>query len=148
MRAMRYDVVNPAEYISQIHHLLKANWEETGFDFPFNPDIEAYNALYVRGMVFAVAAFDGDEIVGYCTISVTPHLHNPEIIVAASDALFVDVRHRRSTVAYRILKMAENEAMTRGAVRMAWHCRSGTGFAAVLTRHGYESVDEVVVRGM
>ena len=149
MRAMySLTVVNPAEYIPHIGDLLARNWGETGFDFPFNPNIEAYQALYEAGMIFAIAAINTVGVAGYCTVSITPHLHNPEIIVAANDALFVDKPHRRGTLGARIIVAAEKEAKARGAGRFIWHCRAGTGLAKTLCKHGYDEVDNIVMKEM
>lgn len=142
----RIAIVNPAEWIPQIGDLLAANWAETGFDFPFAPDVAAYQRLYDAGLVFAVAALDGDSVVGYCTVVITPHPHNPTHIVAANDALFVAPAYRNGLTAGRLLKTVEAEAKRRGAARMLWHCRAGTDLADMLVRHGYAPIDIVVMK--
>lgn len=142
----RIAIVNPAEWIPRIGDLLAANWHETGFDFPFAPDAGAYQRLFDAGMCFAVAALDGDAVIGYCTVVVTPHAHNPAVIVAANDALFVAPEYRKGLTAGRLLKTVEAEAKRRGAARMLWHCRAGTDLAEMLMRHGYAPVDIVVMK--
>lgn len=144
--ALHIRIVDPSEYMAQARELIAANWAETGFDFPFAPDEAAYAQLARMGMMFAVAAFDGDAIIGYCTVMVSPHMHNPAVVVAANDALFVAPAYRGGTAAARIIRAAEAEAAQRGAGRFLWHCRAGTTLAQVLTRHGYEPVDNVVMR--
>ena len=47
-------ILNPAEWIPRIRPLLDANWDETGFDFPFNPDAAMYQRLFEAGIAFAV----------------------------------------------------------------------------------------------
>lgn len=42
-------ILNPAEWIPRIRPLLDANWDETGFDFPFNPDAAMYQRLFEAG---------------------------------------------------------------------------------------------------
>lgn len=141
-------IVNPAEWIPRIRELLAANWVETGFDFPFAPDIAMYQRMFEAGVVFAVAAFKGTEVVGYCTVCVVPHVHNPSIIVASNDALFVAPSHRKGTAAARLMRAAETEAARRGATRFTWHCRAGTPLAEMLAQHGYTPVDTVVMKGL
>lgn len=143
---LQIQIVDPSEHMAQARELIAANWAETGFDFPFAPNEQAYAHLAQAGLLFAVAAFKQEEIIGYCTVMVSPHMHNPEVIVAANDALFVAPEYRKGTVTARIIRAAENEAARRGAGRFLWHCRAGTNFAQVLTRHGYEPVDNVVMR--
>ncbi|MFJ1253413.1 GNAT family N-acetyltransferase [Cupriavidus sp. CuC1] len=142
----RIAIVNPAEWIPRIGDLLAANWAETGFDFPFAPDVEGYGRAFDAGLVFAVAALDGESVVGYCTVVVTPHPHNPAVLIAGNDALFVDPAYRNGLTTGRLLKAVEAEAKARGAVRMLWHCRAGTPLADMLTRHGYAPVDIVVMK--
>ena len=141
-------ILNPAEWIPRVGELLAANWAETGFDFPFSPDVAMYQRLFEVGIVFAVGAFKADELVGYCTVCVIPHMHNPTIVVASNDALFVTPAHRNGSAAGRLILAAEAEAKRRGASRFTWHCRADTPLAAMLTKHGYEPVDNVVMKGL
>lgn len=64
---MELRLVNPADWIDAIRALLADNWAETGFDFELAPDVARYGALHDAGALFALAALDGDEVVGYCT---------------------------------------------------------------------------------
>jgi len=133
-----YSIENPAEIIPQIKELLAANWAETGFNFAFNPDIQTYQYLFDSGLMVALVARDGESIVGYCTILITPNIHNPEIITGVNDSLFVHPDYRKKTIPYRLIKQAEIEAKKRGAIEFQWHCRNGTPLGAVLEKHGYE----------
>lgn len=139
-------ILNPAECIPRISDLLAANWAETGFDFPFAPDVDMYQRMFDAGIVFAVLAFKNDEVVGYCTVCVVPHTHNPSIIVASNDALFVAPEHRNGITTGRLILAAEAEAKRRGAGRFTWHCRAGTPLANMLTRHGYSPADTIVIK--
>ena len=140
----RVKVVNPAEWIDKIRPLIQANWAETGFDFPFDPDVEAYGRLWDAGYAFAVAAFVGDEVVGYAVITVVPHPHNPAVIVAANDALFVAPAYRNGITSGRLILAAEAEAKRRGARKIVWHARAGTPLATMLQTDGYTPIDVCV----
>jgi len=140
----RVQVVNPAEWIDKIRPLTQANWAETGFDFPFAPDVEAYGRLWDAGYVFAVGAFVGDEVVGYAVITVVPHPHNPAVVVAANDALFVAPTYRNGITSGRLILAAEAEAKRRGARKIVWHTRAGTPLATMLQTHGYAPIDVCV----
>ena len=140
----RVQVVNPAELIDKNRPLIQSNWAETGFDFPFDPDVEAYGRLWDAGYAFAVAAFVGDEVVGYAVITVVPHPHNPAVIVAANDALFVAPAYRNGITSGRLILAAEAEAKRRGARKIIWHARAGTPLATMLQTHGYTPIDVCV----
>jgi len=137
---------NPAEVMPSIRPLLDLNWAETGFDFGFDPDISMYQTLFDLGKLFAVSAKVDGEIVGYCTVCVTPHPHNPAIVIAANDALFVHPDHRSGSIGARLIRFAETCAAAKGASRFLWHCRAGTKLAEVLESHGYAPVDTVVMK--
>lgn len=139
-------IVNPADVLLSVRDLVDANWQETGFDFDFNPDVETYRKLHDAGLMFAVAAFVDECIVGYCSVAVVGHPHNPSVKVASNDALFVDPGYRNGLLSGRLINSAVREARRRGATRFTWHCRAGTDFADMLMRHGYKPVDIVVMK--
>lgn len=143
---MEYRIVNPAGWIARAEPLMRANWAETGFDFDFAPDVDAYQRMHDAGLMFAIAALDGEDLIGYCTAVVGAHLFNPAVLVASHDALFVARKWRGGTVAARLIAAAEAEAKRRGASRFCWHTRAGTGMAAMLERRGYRPADVVVFK--
>lgn len=142
---VRIELAEPINHWSDITELMRANWDETGFDWEFNPSQEMYQSAVNAGMMFSLAAFDEDKIVGYCTMAIVPHMHNPAVVYAANDALYVSKKYRGITGA-RLIKAAEVEAKRRGARYVSWHTRAGTPLAAVLERRGYIPADVVVTR--
>ena len=141
-----YRVVNPAEWIGRAMPLLQAHWAELSMGFELDPDAQTYQKLHEAGLMFAVAAVDADELVGYASVSVSPHPHNRQVVFAISDALFVVPERRGSLVPARLMKSAEAEARARGAVRFMWACRAGTPLAAMLERHGYAPAEQYVMK--
>ena len=142
---IKLEIVQPGQWISAIRELMASNWEETGFDFPFNPSAEMYQAVVDAGLMFVIGAFDGEQVVGYCTMTVAPTMHNPSVILAANDALFVLPKYRGITGG-RMIRMAEREAKARGACRVLWHTRSGTKLHESMARHGYRPADIVMMK--
>ncbi len=137
---IEYRLVNPSEWMPSIRALLDANWGETGFGFALNPSYDMYQHLVDSGVMFVVGAIEDGEMVGYCTMIVSRCLHNPDIIMSASDALFVR-KEKRGVIAGRLMRAAEREAIGRGAAHVVWRARHGTSFADVLARHGYTPAD-------
>lgn len=138
-------LINILDHAESCLDLMKRNWAETGFDFEFRPDFQRYATMQRAGVLFALAAFHGEDIVGYCTVAVTPHPYNPTVTMAASDALFVAPEHR-VTLPARLIRSVEQAALDAGASRMLWHCRAGTTLASIFEKRGYEPVDQVVMR--
>jgi GNAT superfamily N-acetyltransferase len=142
---IRFELVNRTDHMDSIRELMEANWAETGFDFPFNPSARMYQAAVDAGVMFVIMAFDGDSIVGYCSMLVHPHLHNPAMIMASNDALYVDPAYRGITGA-RLIRNAEQEAARRGATRVMWHTRAGTKLHSAMARRGYKPADIVMMK--
>jgi GNAT superfamily N-acetyltransferase len=139
-------IVDPVETYPQAAVLIEANWAETGFDFPLDLDLEMYRAMVDCGMMFAIAAFDGVELVGYCAVMVVRHPFNKTVVIASNNALFVKPEYRRGLLPGRLILSAEKEAKARGASRFSWQCRAGTPLAKMLEDHGYTPVDIAVMK--
>lgn len=143
---VRIELADVATHFDSATDLMRANWAETGFDFPFAPSREFYERMQASGAWFAFAAMRDQQMVGYVSAAVTPHPFNPAVVFCASEALFVDPPYRPASVGVRLIHAAEQEGKRRGAHWMAWHCRAGTTLAAVLEQRGYTPADEVVMR--
>ena len=135
--------VDVAEYLPRCMDLFAKNWAETGFDFELDPDVDRYISLQKAGYLIAVAALDGDDVIGYCTLVITPHPFNSSIVCATHDVLYVLPEYRGFTSA-RLIRFTEQLAKERGAVRMFWHTRAGTPLAGILQKRGYSPADIVV----
>ena len=140
--------VQITDYFDQALPLMRENWAETGFGFEFNPSRERYERLQASGLLFALGAFDGEELVGYSTAVVVEHLFNPARFTCSTDALFVRKSHRNGTLPGRLILETERIARERGAHSIAWHTRAGTKFSQALLLHGYELADVVVTKDL
>lgn len=138
---VEYVTVNLMDWWDRAMPLFRAHWAEAGFGFDFDPNRDAYGRLCDSGLLFTVLALEGGEMLGYCTAVVSPHLHNPTIVCASHDALYVLPERRGGVVSARLMAAAEAEAKARGAVRFVWRARHGTGLAGALSRRGYEPLD-------
>ncbi|NBR30327.1 MAG: hypothetical protein EBT83_18265, partial [Betaproteobacteria bacterium] len=88
-RMVRIDLADPGVVIPAITKLMVDNWDETGFDFEFRPSVDMYRLAVEAGIMFVMVVAIDSEIIGYCSMAIHPHMHNPDVIVAANDALFV-----------------------------------------------------------
>jgi len=138
--------VNATDYLDQIKSLALENWQETGFEFELEPSRRIHELLELAGASIALAAFDGDEIVGYSTASIGPHLFNDSVIVATTNALFVKKSHRGGTIPGRLVIETERIAKQRGARFLFWQTRAGTGLANTLKKRGYIDSDVTVMK--
>ena len=143
---MRIERKNAAAALIEARDLVEANWKETGFDIPLNPDPALYDMAEQANSWFGLAAYDGDKMIGYSSAWLMRHPFNPSVIFASSEALYVKPGYRSGTAPARLIKATEQEAKAIGAVRMMWHTRAGTRFADMLRRRGYEDLDVVVMK--
>ena len=135
-----------ADVMPQIMPMIQANWAETGFDYECKPSIELYAQLQQAGILFALAAYHGEEVVGYVSAAIHSHPHNPAVIVVATDALYVSKPYRGGTVGLRLIQETERIALDRGAHRISWHTRAGTSLSSSLIARGYTPDDVIVSR--
>lgn len=140
--------VRVEDYAAQVADLIRANWAETGFDFEADPDFARYQSIQDAGALLALAAFDGDIVVGYSTAYLAPHMFNPAVVCCLSEALFVQDSYRKGSAPYRLIHATEQLAEARGARRMVWNTRAGTPFAEMLKRRGYTPAEVVVMKGI
>jgi predicted N-acetyltransferase YhbS len=138
--------VNAVDYLDAIASLASENWGETGFDFDLKLDRELYSRLHESGRMISLAAFDGDDVIGYATATVAPHIFNTGVQVCMSSALFVTKSKRNSTVPGRLMLEVEKAAKQRGARFMIWQTRAGTGLADTLRKRGYADSDVAVIK--
>lgn len=139
------DLADPAVIMPAITSLMIENWSETGFDFEFRPSVDMYRSAVESGVMFALVVTLESEIIGYCTMMIHPHMHNPSVIMAGNDALFVKKQYR-GIISARLIRAAEAESKKRGATRVLWHTRAGTPLADMLSRRGYKPADVVVMK--
>ena len=140
--------VDAVESIQKYRDLMLENWRETGFKFEFNPSLEMARAMQDNGIMFALGAFDGDEMVGYSTAMVAPHWFNPAEVWCMSDALFVKREYRQGLTGGKLILATEAEAKKRGATAMLWHTRSGTSLSDAFEMRGYKPADLVMMKGL
>ena len=140
--------LNPDECREQVAGLVADNWIETGFDWELKPNWQMYGKLYEMGYLISLAAFDGDEIVGYSLATVSPHLFNSDVKVCTTSALFVKPSHRNRLVSGRLIVETEREAKRRGAIRVFWQTRANTPLAGLLRKRGYQDADVAMMKGV
>lgn len=110
------------------------------------PDAQRYEALEAAGNLFILAAFKGNELVGYSVNFLLPHLHYADLTVASNDLLFVAKAHRKGIVGLRLIRATEARAKKAGAGLMLWHAKPATALSEIMPRLGYEVQDIIFSR--
>lgn len=119
--------------------LQRAHWEESARNkhlMVLAPALELYARIEQSGTLFAVIAYDGDEIVGYSVNILTTNLHYSALTMANNDLIFVAKAYRTGRTGIRLIDETERVAAKRGARLMLWHAKENTPLAKVLPRMG------------
>jgi GNAT superfamily N-acetyltransferase len=129
--------------------LFVEHWDEIALNkqvMVLKPDTERYRAMESAGMVLILAAYLGDELVGYSVNFLTHHLHYADLHVASNDLLFVTPEYRASRVGLQLIRATEAAAKERGAKLMLWHAKEHTALATLMPRLGYGVQDIIFSR--
>lgn len=143
--------VSVTEHAEEVGALIAENWAESGLaDHKLNISLRSdkYVELERSGVLFALAAFDGDRIVGYSVNFVSRLMHSADTVFASNDVIFLSKDHREGKLGMGLIRKTEEEAKRRGAMLMVWGAKPGSRFAALLPRLGYEAGEVSFVRGM
>lgn len=136
------------DYKDQIRDLVRENWEESGIGFEIDVDFDTYASLQASGQLFALGAFDElDQIIGYVTVAIGPHLYNKSVIYCQSDSIFVTKAHRNGTAPGRLIVETERAAKMMGASFMLWQVGiAETGLSDAFERRLYAQIDRSYAR--
>ena len=138
--------VTISEYLPNIGGVIRAHWQEleSGL-FPEGPDIKLgiFSTAEELGILYSLGVFDGDEIVGYSMLTVTPHAHY-DCTIATSTAIFLRKEYRKGSTGLTLLRRTEELATRLGARYLSVAAKFRTDLDHILARKGY--IRDAVVR--
>ena len=76
--------------------------------FDWDMDWDAYEKLEEAEMLKIFTARDGENLVGYLWVLLTPNLHSKGSVLACDDGLFVAETHRGKAVAKELIRFTED----------------------------------------
>lgn len=114
---------------------------------PLDPDWAAYERAEQAGDLLVLAAFAGEEMVGYALTRIGMHIHSRELLTLHNSALFVGKEHRAGGVGVRLIRATEDCARSlQRKCFVSWHAKPDTALAAILPRLGYALEDLIFVK--
>lgn len=134
MSKIEIKLINPLDEAADLLPLLQANWAESGNPFDFIPeDVRAtYTFFNNNDALFGVAAYQGDEMVGYCIVTLHPHPLNRSVKICNADGLFLKPELRGGTISGRMMAGIKDIASEHNATIIHWHAPAGSSFGDVL----------------
>ena len=122
----KYDV-KAEQFLKEAEQLLQTHWEELALNkdrVKLNPDVAKYSMLQELGMLYNIVVYNKeDEIVGYSVILSQPHVHYKDSVYASVDVIYVDPKHRNSSLGARLLLETEKVAKAKGAHVLIHHAK-------------------------
>jgi len=126
--------------------LLRAHWVEVGRNrdvMVLNPVWPLYEQMERTGMLLALAAWDGETLVGYSVTFVMQNLHYGDVVYAQNDVIFVEQSKRGAGVFLRLRDETEARAEAMGAVEIRWHAKHGTALDRKMARDTRYAVQDI-----
>lgn len=106
-----------------------------------------YQAMEGMGTLGAIAAFKGDELIGFVGI-ISNKLPHHGATIAIVESFFVAKEHRKSGSGLRLLRAAEQYAIDVGSPCLLVNAPHGGSLEMVMPRMGYRHTGTVFCRGL
>ncbi len=100
-------------------------------------------ALERANCLLTVAAFEGDDLVGYAIAVLSPHML-ANTVVATGVTLYVHPKHRNHGSGARLLYAIVQAGYDR-ASSVHWHAKEGSSFQRILLRAGARELERIYV---
>lgn len=135
---MKIDVrtVDPIAYFDEAASLLAANWKESGSPIKFIAhDVrKLYGFLSASNVLFAVAAFMANKLVGYAVITISPHPLNNSVIVCDCSGVYLLPSLRGKKVVSEMMRVVRILSKEHKASYAHWHAPAGSRFSKALAK--------------
>lgn len=127
---------DPIAHFDEAIPLLEANWEESNMPIDFIADDarKVYQYMTAQGILFAVGAYDDDEMVGYCIATIAPHPFNHVVMMVNIDGIYLKPQYRKGRAGVQLMSTIREMAKKRAAYAINWHAPAGSDFAKTLER--------------
>jgi predicted GNAT superfamily acetyltransferase len=138
--------VGALELLNEAHDLLVLHREELTTDkelMVLDPHREGYAALDNAGAMIILAAYAGEELIGYSANILGPNLHYASVMMCQNDVLFIHPEHRGTSIGIRLIQQTEDLARLKGCNLMLWHAKPRTALDAILPRLGCRVQDVI-----
>lgn len=110
---------------------------------PRNPNWEHYQQLEDRGCLVALAAWEGEDMIGYAVGCMFQHPYSKDMKALQHDLLFVTPAMRGMGLGMRLMRELEQAGREAGCEPVFMHAKPGSAMSRILERAGYEVIDEI-----
>ena len=120
--------------------LFEAHYEEIALhkgSMKLDPNWHRYYVLEEQDAVVCLAAWLGEEMVGYSVSILYEHMHYKDVLVMHNDVLFVKKEHRRGGLGIKLIEATEEMAKARECHVVLFHSKVDTPLGLILEARGY-----------
>lgn len=111
------------------------------------PNRAGYEQMERAGLLRPLGAFDGDRLVGFCVVLISPVLHFAGKVLATTESIFLSKGCRRNGAGIALISAAEDAAEEAGAKGLYITAPTDSSLSRVLPRLGYGQTNAVFYSG-
>lgn len=119
--------VKADKFLQEAEELLQLHWKELALNQDkvfLKPDVTKYLQMQELGMLHNIVAYNtSNSVVGYSVLLLQPHMHYSDTVFASVDVVYVDPKHRNSSLGARLLIETEKLAKQCGAHVLVHHAK-------------------------
>ena len=143
---MIYAEESPDTFFKDMEALLPLYESELPLVYPIKPDWDQYRALYDAGVLFCLTARDGENLVGYFVIIVSPNLSSRGEKMMFGATLFVRKEYRGKGPGIRLIRMAEKKAKDYNVQSVMISSPARQPIGGLLEKMGYRAEETLYSR--
>ncbi len=132
--------------MSERQELFEEHYQELATDkglMRLSPNWKRYYALEEQDMVSVIAAWLGDEMVGYSVNLTFHHMHYADLKVMQNDVLFVTKDHRHTGAGLKLIEATEEMGRAMECGMVLFHSKLDTSLGLILEARGYQVQDVI-----
>jgi GNAT superfamily N-acetyltransferase len=138
-----FETVGFREVWPLIKDLISLQWDEVDHrakESKLQVVEETYCSMEDLGVHYVVLVKDDDTIIGYSSMMLTDNPHTGEK-TALTDTMYIHPEYRKQGVGREMIKASEEEATSRGAVRMCIVLKNNQEHDSLVDNLGYYSYE-------
>lgn len=144
-----YNVETLAQCLEEMKPLLEEHYSEIAMykdKIELNPDYDTYFALEENGHLHIVTVRDEGKLIGYYVSYIHKNMHYQDHLFAVNDVLFLHPDYRGGTVAYRMIRYAEEQLKALGVSVIMLHMKVAYPFEELCQALGMDKAEYVYTK--
>ena len=137
-----YQTENLKDFIVEFAGLLKPHMTEINvterLGFEFRPDYFRYVRLQEAGVFLVVTCRDNDKLIGYCVMSIMPHIRYQACKIATEDLYYIVPEYRGKGLGKRLFEETEKVLKEQGVNQVVFSTKTYSDNSHIFEKLGYE----------